>query len=111
MQPFIYFIVWAVLIFVMMRFGCGAHVMGHGSHHGHKTGESTEKGQLPTTPLKATDPVCGMTVEPAKAKSSIFEGIPYYFCSNDCREKFEAAPGTYISQSKASGPEKEHHHA
>jgi hypothetical protein len=24
-----YFLVWAALIFLMMRYGCGAHVMGH----------------------------------------------------------------------------------
>jgi len=111
MQPLLYFLLWAGLIFIMMRFGCGAHVMGHGSHGGHKTDEGSPKEQRQITPLKATDPVCGMTVEPAKAKSSLFEGVAYYFCSNQCREKFEAAPGTYISRSKSLEPEKEHHHA
>jgi hypothetical protein len=24
---------WAGMFFVMMRFGCGAHIMGHGHHH------------------------------------------------------------------------------
>jgi hypothetical protein len=28
-----YYLLWAGLFFVMMRFGCGAHVMGHGHHH------------------------------------------------------------------------------
>jgi hypothetical protein len=27
-----YYLLWAGLFFVMMRFGCGAHVMGHGHH-------------------------------------------------------------------------------
>jgi hypothetical protein len=30
----LYFLVWALAFFVMMRFGCGSHVMGHGHHHG-----------------------------------------------------------------------------
>jgi hypothetical protein len=34
MGSILYFLLWAGLFFVMMRFGCGAHVMGHGHHHG-----------------------------------------------------------------------------
>lgn len=30
MQTLMYFLIWGAFIFVMMRFGCGAHVMGHG---------------------------------------------------------------------------------
>ena len=30
MSALSYFLIWAVIIFLMMRFGCGAHVMGHG---------------------------------------------------------------------------------
>ncbi len=33
MNSLIYFLIWGGLFFLMMRFGCGAHVMGHG--HGH----------------------------------------------------------------------------
>lgn len=29
MHTLMYFLIWGALIFVMMRFGCGAHVMGH----------------------------------------------------------------------------------
>ncbi|MCK9994604.1 MAG: hypothetical protein Dbin4_03124 [Alphaproteobacteria bacterium] len=32
MNSLLYFALWAGLIFVMMRFGCGAHIMGHGGH-------------------------------------------------------------------------------
>jgi hypothetical protein len=35
MMSLLYFLLWAGLFLVFMRFGCGAHVMGHG--HGHKT--------------------------------------------------------------------------
>jgi uncharacterized membrane protein YraQ (UPF0718 family)/YHS domain-containing protein len=37
----------------------------------------------------ATDPVCGMTVDPASAPASaVREGETYYFCSLGCRDKF-----------------------
>ena len=44
----------------------------------------------------ATDPVCGMSVDPAKAAGS-FEhgGTRYYFCSHHCLAKFKAAPAKY----------------
>lgn len=75
--------------FLMMRFGCGAHMMGgrgHGGHGGHsKSGE--EK-----------DPVCGMTVDPGKAAGAgVHGGKTYYFCSTFCRDKFEKEPGKYAS--------------
>jgi hypothetical protein len=31
-QDFLYYMLWAGLFFVIMRFGCGAHIMGHGHH-------------------------------------------------------------------------------
>ena len=41
----------------------------------------------------ATDPVCGMTVDRAKALRLERDGATYYFCGPGCRERFEAAPG------------------
>jgi hypothetical protein len=35
MQSLLYFLLSAGLFFVMMRFGCGAHVMGHGHVYDH----------------------------------------------------------------------------
>lgn len=110
MQPWVYFLLWGLLIFVMMRFGCGAHVMGHGSHQGHRHGEGTADEGRRMTPQQAVDPVCGMTVDPAKAKSSIADGVAYYFCSAQCREKFEAAPQTYLSKGQSGTSQEEHHH-
>jgi YHS domain-containing protein len=44
----------------------------------------------------ATDPVCGMDLEESQAKASAdFEGKTYYFCSDACREEFEASPEQY----------------
>ena len=99
MSTLAYFLMWGAIIFFMMRFGCGAHVMGHGHHR-----DGTKAKSLPLSgntlwvaPSTAVDPVCGMTVEPAKAKSALSEGHVFYFCSENCREKFEASPKPYSS--------------
>jgi uncharacterized membrane protein YraQ (UPF0718 family)/YHS domain-containing protein len=43
----------------------------------------------------ATDPVCGMTVDRAKAVTTEFGGQTFYFCSDHCLHAFEAdASGT-----------------
>ena len=43
--------------------------------------------------MKQKDPVCGMTLEPDRAQSKRnFEGQTYYFCSTECRHKFDANP-------------------
>jgi len=42
------------------------------------------------------DPVCGMEVDPATAAGySEYEDKVYYFCSNDCKRKFESGPTEY----------------
>ena len=44
----------------------------------------------------AIDPVCGMEIEEAQAPATTeFEGRPYYFCSESCRDEFEANPSLY----------------
>ncbi len=55
---------------------------------------------LSSVPAPFIDPVCGMTVEPntARGGSAIHDGKTYYFCSNSCREKFQADPKHYLSK-------------
>jgi Cu+-exporting ATPase len=44
-----------------------------------------------------TDPVCGMTVDPATAKHKAeYKGTNYYFCAASCRTKFMADPQKYL---------------
>jgi Cu+-exporting ATPase len=46
----------------------------------------------------AVDPVCGMTVDPARAPASCtYEGTTYYFCNPGCARKFDADPRRYLS--------------
>lgn len=47
------------------------------------------------------DPVCKMILEKEEAtKSFEFNGITYYFCSNECFEKFLKNPEKFISKQK-----------
>jgi Cu+-exporting ATPase len=50
-----------------------------------------------------TDPVCGMTVDPAKTPHRhTHEGHEYYFCSAGCRGKFIADPAKYLHKDAAA---------
>ncbi len=52
-------------------------------------------------PGLALDPVCGMSVEPARARGSVeHAGQTYYFCSSHCVEKFRAQPDRYLGAAK-----------
>jgi Cu+-exporting ATPase len=43
------------------------------------------------------DVVCGMQMDPAKAAAtSQYGGKTYYFCSKDCKAKFDANPAQYV---------------
>lgn len=57
---------------------------------------------------QATDPVCGMTVEPANAAgSATHRQRTYYFCSTHCLKKFQADPEKFVgeaSEAAASHP-------
>ncbi len=65
------------------------------NHHGH--GQTTT--ELPHADATATDPVCGMIVNPATAAgSTMHDGVPYHFCSRHCLAKFEADPGKYVAR-------------
>jgi Cu+-exporting ATPase len=56
----------------------------------------------------ATDPVCGMTVQPETAAAHAdHQGVTYYFCSARCHGKFIAHPGDYAGEKQpGSAPEK-----
>ncbi len=65
----------------------------HGHPHEHKHGEQSHL---------ATDPVCGMKVDPHTAKyRAEHAGHTYYFCNPRCKEKFVAEPAKYLSKEKA----------
>jgi len=46
--------------------------------------------------------VCGMDVDPKKAPKSIFKGATYYFCSDDDKNTFDAAPDKFVNTDSKS---------
>ncbi len=51
------------------------------------------------------DPVCGMTVDPAKAAATEeYQGTRYFFCSQGCAAKFRADPAKYLAPKAAAIP-------
>lgn len=63
----------------------------------------------------ATDPVCGMHVNPLTAVAMIVhDGHTHYFCSTGCQAKLSADPGRYgdthaASSTGAAEPQMERH--
>jgi Cu+-exporting ATPase len=48
--------------------------------------------------VHATDPVCGMSVDPQTAKHRFaYEGQDHFFCSGRCRARFEAEPDKFLA--------------
>ena len=53
----------------------------------------------------ATDPVCGMTVDPATSKHRFDQGgQTFHFCSERCRGKFAADPLLYLKPAAQAAP-------
>jgi len=52
---------------------------------------------------QATDPVCGMTVDPDTARAAGLvtehDGQTYYFCGKGCLLEFRDDPATYLDPS------------
>jgi xanthine dehydrogenase accessory factor len=53
------------------------------------------RGELPTPPAEAVDPVCGMTVALDASERVEHGGVSYAFCGPGCRARFEADPTRY----------------
>ena len=81
-------LLFAGLFYLMMRFGCGAHMI-HGSHGSKGNGDSEQGSEK--------DPVCGMPVESGQGYSKRFEGKVLRFCSKQCLDKVDAEPRRYAA--------------
>jgi putative intracellular protease/amidase/YHS domain-containing protein len=57
-----------------------------------------------TTPVSTAEhplcPVCQMDVDPATAPKSVFKGKTYYFCTQDDKKTFDAAPDKFVDAGK-----------
>jgi Cu+-exporting ATPase len=53
----------------------------------------------------ATDPVCGRELRRADAAAAIdYHGTVYFFCSEDCKQQFEADPSLFVEPADAPRP-------
>ncbi len=91
-------LLFAVLFFVMMRWGCGAHMM-----HGHRGHGESHQGDRGGTGSVYIDPVCGMEVKDEKGYSMVHQGRHYHFCSRNCLEKFDVDPERYLNKVQGEG--------
>ena len=86
MEALLYFIFWGALIFLMMRFGCGAHIMGHKHGKGKPVASSGSRRNMHwIPPANDIDPVCKNSVATNQVKSRVhadrvllllFSGMP-----------------------------------
>lgn len=106
MSALFYVIIWAIVVLLMMRFACGAHVTRHSKTEHRKNGHLSRQDLRWVAPERDQDAVCGQSITPQKAKSSVYQGWVYYFCSRECREIFEAAPETYVRSGAHRQPPK-----
>ena len=82
----------------------GRHDGTHAHHHRGCCGGHAERAAKPDA--RATDPVCGMTVDPATSKHRAeHEGRTFHFCSAGCRTKFVADPARYLHPKRPEAAE------
>ena len=74
-------------------------------HHHHAKAAGCCSGGKETDDATVIDPVCGMTVDPAKtAHHADHAGHAYHFCSAGCRTKFLANPDAYLGDKPKPEP-------
>jgi YHS domain-containing protein len=62
------------------------------------TNTSDTSSQLEAAMAQVKDPVCGMTIDSAKAAGqSTHQGTTYYFCSPACKKQFDASPSKFVA--------------
>lgn len=90
MEGVLWLLIYAVLFYFMMRYGCGAHMVhgGHGGHRPHEANRPADTG--------AKDLVCGMDVASESGYSRMYQGREYRFCSRTCLDNFEKNPLAYV---------------
>lgn len=92
MDRIISFLLFAAFFYLMMRFGCGAHMV-----HGHRHSGSGRHPHGGPDAVSSRDPVCGMEVAPDKGYAEIYAGASYRFCSKKCLEKFDQNPSQFVT--------------
>ena len=59
--------------------------------------------------MEARDPVCGMSVDVTTSYAEAVGGQTYYFCSENCRQRFDENPTAYgAGATQSSGGLEQH---
>jgi len=82
MDELLSLLIFAGLFFIMMRFGCGAHMF-----HKHSSNRSS---------TDYIDPVCKTKVAPDQGYGVMHKGELVRFCSRKCMDEFEQEPEKYL---------------
>jgi len=93
LESLITLLIFAGLFYVMMRFGCGAHMI-RGGHRGNQ--DKTENSIN-------VDPVCGMEVGIYEGYGKMHNETLYRFCSRKCLDTFESEPAKFIQAQALKG--------
>lgn len=59
--------------------------------------------------MEARDPVCGMMVDVTTSYSEAVGGQTYYFCSENCRQRFDENPSAYGASPTSGTSDLEQH--
>ena len=97
MESLFSILLFVAFLYLMMRFGCGAHMRsggcGHSSHAPSKTHEHSSGPVISGANQMTRDPVCGMEIDMSEAAHSTHYGTDtFYFCSDECHRKFGERP-------------------
>jgi len=113
MGSLLHMAIWVGMVILFMRFVRSLH----NAESGHKTARIPDTQASRGTkelhwisPEYDIDPVCKRTIGTNIAKTNVYAGNVYHFCSRDCREVFEAAPKLYTNagNKKPKRPEQAH---
>ena len=86
MEGVLSFLLFAVFFYLMMRFGCGAHMV----HGHHDTGHADAPNHV--------DPVCGERVPQNEGYGKMHHDRLYRFCSRECLDAFDADPDRFAHE-------------
>ena len=91
MEGWLSFLIFAGLFYLMMRFGCGVHMI-HGNH---------KRTHSQPSDLTDKDPVCGKLIGINEGYGKMHNGQLFRFCSHECLDVFESDPQIYLEGDKS----------
>ena len=91
-------LLFVAVFYLMMRYGCGAHMHAGGCGYSSDAGSKRHKalGNHSNEKQITRDPVCGMQIQSERPSYSADYGPDtYYFCSKECYRRFQEKPESF----------------